>query len=133
VAGDKPAEAAVKELEALRGDWRVVAVERDGKKAPPGTPQTGLDVIRFTDQLPRRAGDRCNVYAVTLDPAASPKRLSGEGTGGEIKGEKLLGIYRLDGDKLTLCCDYGGTERPAKLQTADGDGRAVYHLERRKK
>src|SRR4051794_7014332 len=132
VAGDKPTEAAVKEFEALRGEWGVVAVERDGKKSPPGTPQTTLAAIRITDQVPKRAGDRCDIYTVALDPAASPKRLTGAVTGGEIKGEKLLAVYRLDGDKLTLCCDFGGKDRPTAFQAAAGDGRVVYHLERRK-
>jgi uncharacterized protein (TIGR03067 family) len=133
VAGDKPTEAAVKEFEALRGEWGVVAVERDGKKSPPGTPQATLAAIRITDQLPKRAGDRCDIYTITLDPAASPKRLTGAVTGGEIKGEKLLAAYRLAGDKLTLCCDYGGKDHPTGFQTTDGDGRVTYHLERRKK
>jgi uncharacterized protein (TIGR03067 family) len=133
VAGDKPADATVKEFQSLRGEWRVAAVERDGIKAPPGTPRTVLGAIRVTDEMPKRAAIRCDVYAVTLDPAATPKRLSGAVTGGEIKGEKLFAIYRLEGDKLTLCCDYGGTDFPSKFQTAAGDGRVVYHLERQKR
>ena len=108
----------------------MVAVERDGKKSPPGTPQTILAAIRITDHLPKRAGDRCDIYTIAASTRPPPpSALTGAVTGGEIKGEKVLAIYRLDGDKLTLCCDYGGKDHPAAFQAAAGDGRVVYHLE----
>jgi uncharacterized protein (TIGR03067 family) len=128
VIGDRPADAAVKELEALRGDWAVVAAERDGK--PEDIDQA---VLRITDQMPKNAAIRCDVSAVSVDPTATPKRLTGTVTGGEIKGDKWVAIYRLDGDKLTICCEYAGTKHPAKFETAAGDGRFIYHLERKKK
>jgi uncharacterized protein (TIGR03067 family) len=52
---------------------------------------------------------------------------------GPDKGRKLpVAIYKLEGEKLTICLDKEGTagSRPTEFKTADGDGLAIIILER---
>jgi uncharacterized protein (TIGR03067 family) len=71
--------------------------------------------------------------AFALDPEAKPKALDLTPSDGPAKGKKLpCAIYRLEGDKLTICIDKEGQagKRPTAFQTAAGDGFALLTLER---
>ena len=131
LTADKPSDAAVKEFAALRGTWRIVSAEEGGKKVAADDLYLGLvKSVRFTDERPKRMETRCDIYTVSFDPSAPPKRLTGTVAGGEIKGDKMPGIYRLDGDKLTICWEHGAKEHPTEFKSGERGGRVVLHLER---
>jgi uncharacterized protein (TIGR03067 family) len=46
-----------------------------------------------------------------LEPTEEPKAIDFTGTADPNKGEKAFGIYRVEGDALTLCV---GKERPTE-------------------
>jgi len=48
-------------------------------------------------------------------------------TEGELKGKPGLGIYKLDGEKLTLCYTLPGKERPTKFESPPKSG--IYLIE----
>jgi uncharacterized protein (TIGR03067 family) len=60
-----------------------------------------------------RRGERVNVYRITLDETATPKRyvLVGIG-GGAADGRRYSGIYRLDKDELRMAARGWGEPRP---------------------
>ena len=61
---------------------------------------------------------------VKLDPAAKPDAtidLAIEDGPEESKGKTSQGLYKLKGDKLTLCVSLPGKDRPKVFETAEGE------------
>ena len=72
-------------------------------------------------------------HAFEIDPLAQPKAMDLTPGDGPAKGKKLpCAIYKLDGDKLTICIDKEGQagKRPTEFKTGAGDGLALITLER---
>ena len=55
-----------------------------------------------------------------VDEAASPQTMDIVGREGPNAGRTMLAIYELDADRLTVCYDLDGKERPSEMQ-AQGD------------
>ena len=55
-----------------------------------------------------------------VDEAASPQTMDIVGREGPNAGRTMLAIYKLDADRLTVCYDLDGKERPSAMQ-ARGD------------
>jgi uncharacterized protein (TIGR03067 family) len=130
-AADEPAPAA-KDREALQGLWQAVELEANGQKAPAEAAKAFRiriqgDKLVFTPDTDKRE------HTFTLDPKADPKAMDLTPGDGPAKGKKLpCAIYKLDGDKLTICVDKEGEagKRPTAFKTAAGDGFALLTLER---
>lgn len=56
--------------------------------------------------------------AVKIDPAAKPATLDFSVSAGSP--EQVLGIYKIEGDKLTICKAFPGKDRPSKFEVRDG-------------
>jgi len=134
VAADEPSKEVKEELERLQGTWILVGRELDGKKANEEELKT-LDgkLIqkgnRFTytsrgDEAGRRG-------TFKIDPTANPKQLEWT-TMGEEKRGKVLAIYKLEGDRLTICAG-SGDKRPREFTTKPGDGQVIIVYQRQKK
>jgi uncharacterized protein (TIGR03067 family) len=54
-----------------------------------------------------------------VDDAASPQTMDIVGREGPNAGRTMLAIYRLDADRLTVCYDLDGKERPRDMQPRD--------------
>ena len=132
VAADEPSKEVKEELERLQGTWILVGRELDGKKATEEEVKT-LDgkLIqkgnRFTytsrgDETGRRG-------TFKIDPTANPKQLEWTAMGEE---KKVLAIYKLEGDRLTICAG-SGDKRPREFTTKPGDGQVIVIYQRQKK
>jgi uncharacterized protein (TIGR03067 family) len=115
----------------LAGVWNVVGVEEDGCQVPVGE-QPFVSRVLFTATAPADIARRCDIYTVVLDRTVNPARITATVAGGEIRGEQMLVIYRLDGDRLTLRLHYGATTFPVGFKTAAGDATYVLELKRAK-
>jgi uncharacterized protein (TIGR03067 family) len=105
------------ELDALQGEWKCVSVEVKGKPLPADT----VAKFRFTvkgDRSARTMGDEPWVGRIRLGPLASPKRI-------ELREEPhspsspmaiLLGVYKREGDTLTLCLGWP-SDPPSAFET----------------
>lgn len=51
-----------------------------------------------------------------VDEAASPQTMDIVGREGPNAGRTMLAIYALDADRLTVCYDLDGKERPSNMQ-----------------
>jgi uncharacterized protein (TIGR03067 family) len=80
-------------------------------------------IVIITHKPPINIDKRCDIYKVIIDPTTTPKRLTAVVTGGEIKGDQLLGIYQLDGQHLTLkLSELGATVFPKDFRAVPEDG-----------
>ena len=122
--------AAQQEMKKLQGTWVVVGAERDG---------TPLDRIKgnklivrdnqFTivTQSAELKGD------LTLAPGKSPKAIDFQHQEGMLRDKKWEGIYKLEGDRLTLCYAEAdsGKDRPGEFATQAGSSRLLIVVERK--
>jgi RNA polymerase sigma factor (sigma-70 family) len=129
------ADAKKTDKDNIQGTWKVESVtmngqDKDGKGKllEKSTFEITADkmLVKFNE------GNKPSTY--TLDPAAKPKMIDitpGEGDG---KGETVPGIYRLEGDTLTICFPCGAQmERPTEFVSKEGSDTMLLVLKRVKK
>ena len=118
----RPDDDASRELAALQGKWKTVAVEALGKpftqdKIPAFTFIVGAEGKSF-GQTPQ--GDFR--FTMTVDPRKNPKTIENLHETGAEKGKRQYGIYKLEGDRFTVCMTRAGAaeaDRPKNFATKD--------------
>ena len=128
---DKPAAAGQgadqKDEEKIVGTWAVVSEEHGGQKTAEEELK-GLRLILAADgKLTQKQGEREEEGAYKLDPAKAPKEIDVS-----AHNKMLPGIYKLEGDTLTLCADHGGAERPTEFASKAGTDVVLVVLKREK-
>jgi uncharacterized protein (TIGR03067 family) len=114
--------------EQMQGKWKVVRYESTGR--PGQAEYKEPDTISGDKWLrPMRTTDE---YQLKLDPTKEPKWVD---LSAKRLGEKTLkGIYKIDGNKLTICYAYDPElPRPAEFKTTTDKRGYLYVLERVKK
>jgi uncharacterized protein (TIGR03067 family) len=130
-----PDEAKADKL--LEGTWRATSVEQDGEKLDPDKVKTVRCTIRsgsyvFAIDSAKEEGkwsSDAKATPATLDMTVSSPA--------QFRGRVNRGIYKLDGDKLTLCVAgtaVGGKApaRPTEFDAKKGSGQILYVFERTK-
>jgi RNA polymerase sigma-70 factor (ECF subfamily) len=135
VAADRPAapeeDKAKADLEKLQGTWALVSMERGGQKAPEDEVK-GLTLVVKGDKLTVTDGKGKTEEAVLeLDPTKDPKEIDLKvNEDGAPKVHK--GIYKLEGDTLTLCLSHPPEERPSTFATKEGARWPQLHVLKKK-
>jgi uncharacterized protein (TIGR03067 family) len=109
-----------KELEKFQGKWAIASVTVDGE-AEDEIKDRFLaikgDKATFLDK-----GKERGTGSLKLDPGKSPAHLDFTYEDGPAKGTTLKGIYKFEGDTLTLCYGGFGEDRPAEFASKAGSG-----------
>ena len=105
-------------LKTLQGAW--VRVQNTAVGGP--FPQTVDFVVEIVDDRMRYSQEGSSVlyeYAILLDARKKPNVFDAKGIGGMAKGHTYRGVFRLEGDTLTLCSRLSEAEdrRPAGFDT----------------
>jgi uncharacterized protein (TIGR03067 family) len=132
--GEGKKEAVAKDLQALKGTWKLSSREADGKKWSEEEIRDVIGTIDASGTVSVRRGDKViGAGSVKLDPTKKPRTIDAAFTEGEHKGETCLGIYETDGDTLRVCVARPGDERPREFSAKAGSGRVLVVYQREKK
>src|SRR5262245_10805045 len=113
-----PGDASDKELAKLEGNWKLAAMEVDGKDVPSEKLTSATLTIRG-NKYSVQSGKAKHEVEFKLDPSKSPKEIDMQFLDGPNKDRVGRGIYQIDGDKLRICRSLDPQdERPNDFKTA---------------
>lgn len=112
------AQDAADDLKKMEGAWKTLLHEANGKPTP-------KDEVDKTAGKLIVKGAKYKVYfgdtfvdegTITLNAAKTPREIDVKTS----KDEVMKGIYKIEGDKMTVCFAQPGGERPAAFKTKEG-------------
>lgn len=117
-AADKAVDA---EIAKWQGTWKAVSIEHDGKQTPPEK----LQPIKLTVEGANyhfENGDFHERGTYRCAPGQDPKALDIVVGEGPDKGKVYLVIYKVEGDRLTICLESANENRPKQFTGKAGSG-----------
>ena len=111
-----------KELKALEGKWKAVAMEAGGKPFPKESVPDFTFIVAANGKATGKSPQEEYQATITVDPRNSPKTIDNHHETGAQKGKKQYGIYKLAGEKWTVCMTRPGvteSDRPKDFNTKD--------------
>ena len=117
------------DLARLQGDWHLVSVAYDGQTVttpPPGIRHAVGDTVMVT------MGGQLMMHAIfKLDPTTTPKSIDYSVIGGPLAGSHVSGVYKLEGNRFTICMGAPGGSRPDDLEVGASEEGSCSVWERR--
>ncbi len=106
-----------KEASKLKGKWSIVSVSQGGNALP-------ADALKdfkctFEDKKYNNVvnGEVAEEGEYTFDDSKSPKTIDFDIKKGHDEGKKQVGIFKIEGDKMTMVLgEPGSTERPTSFK-----------------
>ena len=111
----------------IEGGWTLVGLEAQGEKMPAdlfAAMPAGEKAFKATsDKLTHQEGGKDVAISYKLDPTKTPHEIVMTKTKSDGKTETIYGIYKLEGDTLTICGAESDkpADRPKEFKTAPGD------------
>ena len=119
----------VEQLRSLEGDWSFEYLEVDGNEIATGMyagSRMLMDGDKFRTESPMANYDG----EFSIDVEKDPHEIDIEFIEGPEAGNWSYGIYRLEGDSLTICLGLAGAPRPTDFATSPKSSHALERLRR---
>jgi uncharacterized protein (TIGR03067 family) len=117
--------------EAFKGNWSIHSITIDGRAAPEDLVKNfrcHFDEKTYSDTV---ANEVIEEGSYTIDASKTPKTIDFDIKKGRKEGKRQLGIYKIEGGKITLVMTQAGsTERPKSFKAESGDSLVEVVLER---
>jgi uncharacterized protein (TIGR03067 family) len=124
-AGEPGTKEARKTLDAIQGHWTMVSFEVNGEAVGEEQIKTGRLVVERDRYMPA-LGEQRGSFSILLDPAPDPKAIDLTFSDGPQKGKTLKGIYKLEGNRFTVCRALTPDNvRPTEFATGAESGSAL--------
>jgi uncharacterized protein (TIGR03067 family) len=120
------------ELEAQQGAWVTTSSIHEGEPAPAELVKTITRIVDGDKVVWERNGKRFAGTRIELGANAKHKTLDVIPDGGPKRGERVLGIYKFDGETLIICMARSGDPRPTELKADKGSHRTLQTFRRAK-
>jgi uncharacterized protein (TIGR03067 family) len=120
IAAGRPLNDEKKELDKFQGEWKMVSLEQQGKTAPDDVVKDYVLTVKGDQWVVSSGGKAAEPATIKIDPTKDPKTIDLTRKVGD-KETVSRGIYKLEGDTLTLCRT-GTGERPKEFKTSDSGG-----------
>ncbi len=115
----------------LQGVWKCQRVVNDGKAIDDPDNPTKEGTLTFCgDKVTAKDRKETGKGTFRIKETSDPKRIDFVQKTPKGETEVWEGIYRLSGDRLTICLLPSGKGRPADFTTKPGDGRVLFELKR---
>ena len=121
-----------KELKALQGKWKAVALEAGGKPLPKEAIPDFTYIVGADGKATGKMPQSEYTATIIVNPKKDPKTIDNVHESGAQKGKKQYGVYKLEGDKWTVCMTRPGvaeSDRPKGFDTK-GTANVVFVFER---
>ena len=101
----------------IEGSWVATSYKRGEREVSKDMIKTELTIAKGAYEFPTGINRISKKGTIAVDAAKGTIDFTPED--GPAKGKTLLGIYKVDGDKLTICFGAAGKDRPKEFKTAD--------------
>ncbi len=101
-AGQPKKTEAKNPSDELQGGWSMVLLFVSGEETPAEQAKSGELVVE-DDVYRSKLGATVETSTFKIDATKSPKAIDFTYTSGFLKGKTVKGIYKIDGDDLTIC------------------------------
>jgi erythromycin esterase len=127
-----PTELAVRrDVDRMQGTWQAVLMNAEGEIQPLQGALANLQLVVKGDRRTIRSGATVFTEAYyRLNPAAEPPTIDLVVTRGGARGQVMLGIYEIAGDRLRVCYAMAGRDRPRDFTPRPGSGHALQEMKR---
>jgi uncharacterized protein (TIGR03067 family) len=127
---DGPPDAPAVELARHQGTWQVVSFVREGVESPKALVDAIVREVEGDHVVWKRDGKAFAGTRVELDVSKTPHAIDVIPDGGQNRGERVLGVYSLEGDVLVVCMADPGGDRPTSFEAAKGSKRTLMRFKR---
>ena len=86
----------------LQGGWKMVLLFVNGDEVPADQAASG-ELLVADDEYRPKLGATVEASTFKIDASKKPKAIDFTYTSGFSKGKTIKGIYKIDGDDLTIC------------------------------
>jgi uncharacterized protein (TIGR03067 family) len=133
IAAKSPDDANKNDLDKMQGDWAALSMINDGARASDDEAQCLFRTVKGQNHTLYLFSKPLISGTFKIDATKNPKTIDVKTTKGLGQGTTILGIYKLEGDRWSICNAGPGKERPKDFTATKGSGHTLVVWEREKK